>query len=33
MEEVPNFTNIGPIQMLNQYEFLKILYASFKWYF
>ena len=36
MEEVPNLISIGPakpIQILNQLDFLKILYVSFKWYF
>ena len=36
MEDVHTSINIGPtnpIQNLNQQNFLKILYVSFKWYF
>ena len=36
MEEVPNLINMGPtnpIKILNQHDFLKTLYMSFKWYF
>ena len=36
MEDVHNLINFGPTnpsQILNQHDFLKILYVSFKWYF